>query len=113
MLYIILRGHWYHIIVLNIHTKTEDKTDDVKDSFYKELESKFDKLPKYHMNIEVLYNILIECGVPMKLVRLIKVCLNNETYSKVRIGKHLSDNCPNQNGLKQGDVYRHCPLTLL
>jgi hypothetical protein len=26
--------------------------------------------------IEVLYNILIEFGIPMKLVRLIKVCLN-------------------------------------
>jgi hypothetical protein len=31
------------------------------------------------------------------------MCLN-ETYSKVRIGKHLSDNFPIQNGLKQGDV---------
>jgi hypothetical protein len=39
---------------------------------------------------EVLYNILIEFGVSMKLVRLIKVFLN-EPYSKVRIGKHLSD----------------------
>jgi len=29
---------------------------------------------------EVLYNILIECGIPMKLVRLIKMCLT-ETYS--------------------------------
>jgi hypothetical protein len=37
-----------------------------------------------------LYNILIEFGVSMKLVRLIKMCLN-ETYSKVHIGKHLSD----------------------
>jgi retron-type reverse transcriptase len=26
------------------------------------------------------------------------------TYSKVRIGKHLSDNFPIQNGLKQGDA---------
>jgi hypothetical protein len=39
----------------------------------------------------------------MKLVRLIKMCLN-ETYSKVRIGKHLSDSFRNQNGLKQGDT---------
>jgi hypothetical protein len=38
----------------------------------------------------------------MKLVRLIQMCLN-ETYSKVRIGKHLSDSFPIQNGLKQGD----------
>jgi hypothetical protein len=28
----------------------------------------------------------------------------NETYSKVRIGKHLFDNFPIQNGLKQGDA---------
>jgi hypothetical protein len=27
-----------------------------------------------------------------------------ETYSKVRIGKHLSDSFPIQNGLKQGDA---------
>jgi hypothetical protein len=39
----------------------------------------------------------------MKLVRLIKMCLN-ETYRKVRIGKHLSDNFPIQHGLKQGDA---------
>jgi hypothetical protein len=34
---------------------------------------------------EILYHILIEFGVPMKLVRLIKMCLN-ETYSKAHIG---------------------------
>jgi hypothetical protein len=47
-----------------------------------------------------LYTILIEFGVPMNLVRLIKMCLN-ETYSKVRIDKNLSDNFPIRNGLKQ------------
>jgi hypothetical protein len=36
MSYIIVRGHWCHIIVLNVHAPTEDKTDDVKDSFYEE-----------------------------------------------------------------------------
>jgi hypothetical protein len=52
---------------------------------------------------EILYNILLEFGVPKKLVRLIKMCLN-ETYSKVRIGKLLSDKFPIQNGLKHGDA---------
>jgi hypothetical protein len=52
---------------------------------------------------EVLYNILIEFWVPVKLVRLIKMCLN-ETYSKVPIGKHLSESFPIQNGRKQGNV---------
>jgi hypothetical protein len=39
----------------------------------------------------------------MKLVGLIKMCLN-ETYSKVCIDKHMSDSFPIQNGLKQGDA---------
>jgi hypothetical protein len=59
------------------------------------------------MRREVLYNIVIEFGVPMKLIRLIEICLN-ETYSRVRIAKHLSDSFPIQNGLKQG--YALSPL---
>jgi hypothetical protein len=35
MSYIILRGHWCHIIVTNVHASTEDKTD-VKNSLYEE-----------------------------------------------------------------------------
>jgi hypothetical protein len=45
------RGAWCHIIVLNVHAPTEDKTDYVKDSFYEELERVFDRFPKYHMKI--------------------------------------------------------------
>jgi hypothetical protein len=52
---------------------------------------------------EVLYNILIEFGIPQKLVRLIKMC-RNETCSRVRVGKHLSDRFPVKNGLKHGDA---------
>jgi hypothetical protein len=37
---------------------------------------------------EALYNILIEFGIPRKVVGLIKMCLN-EIYSGVRIGKNL------------------------
>jgi hypothetical protein len=52
---------------------------------------------------EVLYNILLESGIPKNQISLIKMCLN-ETYSKVRIGKLLSNKFPIQNGLKQGDA---------
>jgi hypothetical protein len=55
---------------------------------------------------EVLYNILnilIEFRVPMELVRLINMCLN-ETHSKECLRKHTSDNFPIQNGLEQGDA---------
>ena len=50
-----------------------------------------------------MYKIIIEFGIPMKLVRLIKMCLN-ETYSRILVSKNLSDMCPIRNGLKQGDA---------
>jgi hypothetical protein len=40
---IILRGRWCHFIALNVHTPTEDITDNVKDSFYEELERVFEQ----------------------------------------------------------------------
>jgi hypothetical protein len=39
----------------------------------------------------------------MKLVRLVKMCLN-ETYNRIRVGKHLSDTFPIKNGSKKGDA---------
>jgi hypothetical protein len=53
---------------------------------------------------KVLYSILIEFGVPMKLVRLIKMCLN-ETCNKVHIGKYLLIIFLSKM------VYPHCTLT--
>jgi hypothetical protein len=44
--------------------------------------------------------------IPMKPVRLIKKCLN-ETYSRIRVGKHLSVTFPIKNCLKQGHAYRY------
>jgi hypothetical protein len=48
MSYMILRGRWCDIIVLNVHAPTEDKIDDIKGRVYKELEQIFDKFPKYY-----------------------------------------------------------------
>jgi len=61
---------------------------------------------------EVLYNILIKSDIPMKMVRLIKMCLT-ETYSRVWVGKNLSNMFPIRNGLKKEMLYHHCFLTLL
>jgi exonuclease III len=51
MSYITLKGRWCDTIVLNAHAPTEDKDDDIKDSFYEELEQVFDQFPRYHMKI--------------------------------------------------------------
>jgi len=50
-----------------------------------------------------LYNILIEFGIPVKLVRLIKMCLR-EICNRVWVGKHLPDMFPIRNGLKREDA---------
>jgi hypothetical protein len=46
------------------------------------------KQTNWVMRREVLCNILISFGVPMKLYRVNKMCFN-EKYGKVRIGKYL------------------------
>jgi hypothetical protein len=51
----------------------------------------------------VLGYILIEFGIAVKQVRIIKMCLN-ATYSNVWISKYLSDTFPIKNGLKHVDA---------
>jgi len=38
VLYVVLRGRWCNIIILNVHARSEEKSDDSKDSFYEELD---------------------------------------------------------------------------
>jgi hypothetical protein len=49
--YIVTRGRWCNIIVLDVHAPSEEKSDESKDTFYEELEQVFDHLPKYQMKI--------------------------------------------------------------
>ena len=53
------------------------------------------------VRIEVMNNIVIEFGIPMEM--LIKICLN-ETCSRVRVGKSLSDRFRIKIDVKQGNV---------
>jgi hypothetical protein len=49
MSYIIISGRWCNIIVVNLHSPCEDTSDDIKDSFYEELDRVFDQFPIYDM----------------------------------------------------------------
>ena len=60
---------------------------------------------------EVLYNILIEFGIPRKLVMLIKMCLN-EIYSTVWVCKHVIVMFYVKNSRNKEMLYCHCFLTL-
>jgi hypothetical protein len=51
----------------------------------------------------VVYRLLIEFVILMKLVRLIKMC-PSETYSRVWAGRRLFDLFPIKNGFELGDV---------
>jgi hypothetical protein len=65
------------IILLNVHALTEDKTDDVKGSFHKELERVFDKVSKYHMKILIGY-----FSAKVGKEDIVKPTIRNESYTK-------------------------------
>jgi endonuclease/exonuclease/phosphatase family metal-dependent hydrolase len=78
MSYIILRGRWCNIIVLNVHAPTEDKIDDVKDSIYDELERVFDTFPKYYMKI-----LLGDFNAKVGREDIFKPTIGNESLHKI------------------------------
>jgi hypothetical protein len=85
MSYIILRGRWCNIIVLNVHAPSEDKGDDVKDNFCEELGRVFDQFPRYDMKI-----ILGDISA--------KVC--KENIFKPTIGNECLCEISNDNGVR-------------
>jgi hypothetical protein len=74
----ILRGHRYDIVVLNVHAPTEDKTDDLKDRFYEQPESVLDKFPKYHMNI-----MLVDFNAKVGNKVIFKPTNGNESWHEI------------------------------
>jgi hypothetical protein len=78
MSYIILRGRWCHIIVLNVHAPTENKTDDVKDGFYKELQRVFDIFSKYHMKF-----LLGDFNAKVGQEEMFKPTIENKSFHEI------------------------------
>ena len=88
----------HHILCICEIQKTKWEYNEAVHQLFIDFKKAYDSFRR-----EVLYNILIEFGIPMKLVRLIKMCLT-EMYSRVQVGKNLSDMFTIRNGLKQGDA---------
>jgi exonuclease III len=85
MSYIILRGRWCNIIVVNVHAPCEDTSDDIKDSFYEELGLVFDQFPRYDMKI-LLGDFNSKVG--------------RENVFKPTIGNESSHEISNDNGVR-------------
>jgi hypothetical protein len=86
----VIRDRWYNIIILNVHTPCEDKSDDVvKDSFCEELGRVFDQFPRYNMKV-LLGDINAEVG--------------REDIFKLTVGNVGSHEISNGNGVKSCKV---------
>jgi len=87
-----------HIFCIRqIHEKKWEYNEEVHQLFI-DFKKAYDSVRR-----EVLYKTVIEFGISRKLVRLVKMSLT-ETYSRIRVGKNVSERFPNRNGLKQGDA---------
>jgi hypothetical protein len=85
MSYIILRGRWCSIIVLNERGPCEDEGDDVKDSFYEELGRVFDRFPMYDMKM---------------ILGDFNAIVDKEDIFKPSIGNEISQENNNNNGVR-------------
>jgi exonuclease III len=85
MSYIILRGRWCNIIVVNVHAPCEDTSDDIKDSFYEELGHVYNQFPRYDMKI---------------LLGDFNAKVGREDIFKPTIGNERSHEISNDNGVK-------------
>jgi len=72
--HIVLRGRLCNIIVLNVHSPSEEKSDDSKDSFYEELDHVFYHIPKYHMKI-----LLGDFNAKVDRENVFKLTIGNES----------------------------------
>jgi hypothetical protein len=78
MSFVMLRGGWCSIIVLNVHAPCEDKGDDVKDSFYEELGRVFDQFPRCDMKI-----LLGDFNAKVGRENIFKPMIGNESLHEI------------------------------
>jgi hypothetical protein len=74
MSYVVLRGLWCNIIVLNMHAPTEEKNNDSKYHFYEELEEVSDYFPMYPMK-----SLLGDFNAKLGREDILKLTIGNES----------------------------------
>ena len=77
---ITLKGRWCDIIVLNVHAPTEDKDDDVKDSFYEEIERLFDQLIDILLLLYCCRLCIVDYTCTKSSARLISTNINPQFF---------------------------------
>jgi hypothetical protein len=107
MSYIILRGRWCHIVVLNVHAPTESKIDNVKDSFYEELECVFNKFPKYHMKV-----LLGEFNAKVSKEEIFKLTIGSKRLHKISNdnGVRVANFATSKNLRVKSTMFSHCNI---
>jgi hypothetical protein len=107
MSYIILRGRWCNIIVLNVHAPYEDMGDDVKDSFYEELGRVFDQFPRYIMKI-----LLGDFNAKVGRENIFKLTIGNESLHEISNdnGVRVVNFATSKNLLVKCIMFLHCKI---
>jgi hypothetical protein len=78
MSYVILRGRWCNIIVLNVHAPCEDNGGEEKDRFFEELGRVSDQFPRYDMKI-----ILGDFNAKVGTENIYKPTIGNESLHEI------------------------------
>jgi hypothetical protein len=78
--YIILRGCWCDVIVLNVHAPTEDECNDTRGSSDEKLRCVFYQFPKYHIKI-----LLEDFNSKVGRENIFKLTVGNDSLHKTRM----------------------------
>jgi hypothetical protein len=80
MSYIILRGEWCDVIVLNVHPPSQDKSDFMKNRLYKELSCVLDQSLRYHIKM-----LLRDSSAKVRREDVIKATVGNVILQEIMI----------------------------
>jgi hypothetical protein len=107
MSYIILRGRWCNIILVNVHAPCEDKSDDIKDSFHEELARVFDQFPEFGMKI-----LLGDFNTKLGREDIFKPTIRNESSHEISSdnGVRAVNFATSNNLVVKSTMFPHCSI---